>query len=159
MAGRRGHLDIKTAIADSLKLVTGKAGFVAEGSSEKLNPGLFIEQVGIIGLPISQHEVQRIIGVVRQPLFSDENIPAIDADVPNIPAIDADIPNIWEIDPGRFSLQHPKWLYQLSQTLDDAAKQLGIDSGSRSIKAKLAKLLIHEPGAVFKAHTKYVAES
>lgn len=69
------YFDAKEAICESLELICkdSKASFSSQGSmGEDVNPGLYVEDVGSIGLPISEHDAQRLISCSRQAPFGKQ---------------------------------------------------------------------------------------
>lgn len=137
--------DPRVAIRESLDLLYegSETSFAAQGSIGEANPGLVIEDVGSIGVPISEHDAKRLISASRQAPFGKGRETFVDTTVRQT----------WEIDAARISFQHPKWPSHLQEAIDLATQQLGIAKSSQQIRAELYKLLIYEEGAMFKAHT------
>jgi hypothetical protein len=137
--------DAKSALASSLALISdeNKASFFAEGNIGEVNPGLRVEGLGNIGMPISTHDVERIISRSRQAPFGKGSDTIVDTSVRKT----------WEIDGSQIQLTHPKWHQIKREIVNDAAQQLGIAKGAEIVGAELYKLLVYEPGAMFKAHT------
>lgn len=140
--------DAKAAIEESLDLIDeeNNVSFYAHGQIGEINPGLFIDDLGGTGLPISEHDAQRIISTSRRAPFGKGKETFVDTSVRKT----------WEIDAKKIQLKHPKWPTQIEQVVNDVAKSLGIARGSEVVRAELYKLLVYEPGAMFKAHTEYV---
>jgi hypothetical protein len=131
-------------LGDSLALISDekKASFSAKGSIGEVNPGLQVESIGNIGIPISDHDAKRIIAVSRQAPFGKGSDTIVDTSVRKT----------WEIDASQLKLTHPKWSQHFGKIINDTAKQLGVARAS-DVNAELYKLLVYEPGAMFKAHT------
>lgn len=137
--------DVKTALANSLTVISDedKSSFFAKGNVGEVNVGLHVQNIGNIGLPISAHYAQRIISVRRQAPFGKGSDTIVDSSVRKT----------WEIDATQWRLTHPKWPEHERKIVSDAAEQLVIAKGSEIVRAELYKLLVYEPGAMFKAHT------
>ena len=58
-----------------------KSSFYANGVTEELNPGLHIEGIGNVGMPISDHDAQRIITMSRQAPFGKGSRTIVDTSV------------------------------------------------------------------------------
>ena len=111
MSNDETYFDAKTAIGESLELIDeeSKTSFYAQGNIGDINPGLCIEGVGSIGLPISEHDVQRLISTSHQAPFGKGRETFVDTSVRKT----------WEIDSDRMRLNHPKWTVQLEAIVDD----------------------------------------
>ena len=144
MAALNQTFDAKLALEESLALISDdeKASFSAKGTIEEVNPGLWVEKIGNVGIPIPSHDAKRIISVSRQAPFGKGSDTIVDTSVRKT----------WEIDASQLKLTHPNWSQHFRKIIDDTAKQLGIARFS-DVNAELYKLLVYEPGAMFKAHT------
>lgn len=120
--------------------------FWAQGSTGEANPGLYVEDVGSVGVPVSEHDAKRIISANRQAPFGNGRETYVDTTVRQT----------WEIDAARISFQHPKWHSHLQEAVDAATQQLGIAKSSQHVRAELHELLVYEESAMFRAHTEDV---
>ena len=140
---------LRAALEESLRSISSNeasSSYYAQGTVDDLNPGLVIDGIGSIGMPISEPDVQRIIQISRQAPFGKGNETIVDTSVRRT----------WEVDTSRLHLNHPKWEERKLLMLHDVTKQLGIARGCDIAQVELYKLFIYEPGALFKAHTEYV---
>ena len=151
MPGSEDYFDVKTALEESLDLIDSlnEASFFAQGEIGEINPGLSIDQIGSIGVPISEHDAKRMISTSKQAPFGKGRETYVNTSVRRT----------WEIDSNRIRLGHSKWPSQLQVVVDSVAKQLGIVRGAQGVRAELYKLLVYESGAMFKAHTEYVYDT
>ena len=147
MANHEHEFDVKAALGLSLNAICDEDGsaFYAQRTTDNINPGLHVQGVGDIGLPISEHDAQRIISLSKQAPFGKGSETFVDTSVRRT----------WEIDAKHIELRHPKWPSLKRNMIDDVASQLGITRGSENVQAELYKLLIYEPGAMFKPHKEW----
>ncbi|CAH0392542.1 unnamed protein product [Bemisia tabaci] len=136
--------DLRTKIWMSLKELETPSAFAYSASSSSLpNPCLCLKRSGVVGLPLSAGEAQKIISQASQSPFGkgEDTI------------VDTSIRKSWELNPNQFTLQNPEWKKAVKSILDDVTVGLGIKKGSGRVSAKIHKLLLYEPGAFFKPHT------
>lgn len=121
MAHSNDEFDARAAFAGSLESICDddNSSIFAKGTIGKIDPGLEIEGIGGIGVPVSENDAQRVISMSRQAPFwkGSDTI------------IDTTVLRTWEIDANRLKLRHPKWALQQREIVDDIAKQLGISRG------------------------------
>lgn len=133
---------LSTTVRTLLDDIESEGSFYAKGVSESANPGLEIEGLGSIGMPVSPHDAQRLIQHSRQAPFGKGTETFVDTSVRNT----------WEIDAACVVFCHPKWSGFQQSALDEVCHQLGVPDGSQNVRAELYKLLIYEEGAMFKPH-------
>nr|XP_018914094.1 PREDICTED: uncharacterized protein LOC109042013 [Bemisia tabaci] len=106
------------------------------------NPGLFIPPYGLVGLPLSKDDAQKIISQARQSPFGkgEETV------------IDTSVRKSWELNTNQFSLNNPDWKETEQEILESVILGLGLPKGMGRVSAELYKLLLYEPGAFFKPH-------
>lgn len=134
--------ELSESLRDCLDSIETEGSFNAKGVFEDVNPGLEIEGLGGIGMPVSQHDALRIIEKSRQAPFGKGSETLVDTSVRNT----------WEIDAVRIRCAHPKWPAFQQSVLDSACKQLGVPGGAQDVRAEPYKLLVYETGALFKSH-------
>lgn len=134
--------ELKHALENCLDSVDGNGSFAAHMCLDDVNPGLVVDSLGSIGMPVSEHEVQRLIQVSRQSPFGKGEATIVDTSVRRT----------WEIDASKLGLTHPKWPTTHRNIVDGMCKALGVPNGGMYVGAQLYKLLIYEPGAMFKPH-------
>ncbi|OAL55584.1 hypothetical protein IQ07DRAFT_172094 [Pyrenochaeta sp. DS3sAY3a] len=104
-----------------------------------VNPGLHVEKVGSIGLPLSIRDAAAITAVCRQAPFGRKDQTVVDESVRKT----------WELDSSEFSLTNPAWDTYLRTLADQAYTTMGVQVATQAHKYKL---LLYEEGAFFKAH-------
>jgi hypothetical protein len=107
-------------------------------------PGLAIDSIGSIDLPLSDRDAKAIMKVSHRAPFGKGSQTIVDTDVRKT----------WELNADQFSLENPSWHQTLQDILTRVATGLGVLSG---IKAMRYKMLLYEEGAMFKPHKEYVA--
>ncbi len=143
--------DASTGIAGLVKAelrtqLTSKksAGSVATGGEclELVNPGLFIQGVGNVGLPLSDRDAKLIIGASHKAPFGkgSETI------------VDENVRKTWELNASQVAIRNPAWEKSFNPILDRVAKALGIAAGGSGISAHLHKVLLYAKGGCFHAH-------
>lgn len=139
------NYDIHSRIKRCLDSIhqSSKASYFANGDVAEADPGLYVEGIGRIGLPVSEQEAKRLILASRPAPFGKGSETHTDTSVRKTREIDAD----------KIRLEHPKWQSTLDLVLQDVRDKLGILGGEGAMKAELYKLLVYEPGAMFKTHT------
>ncbi|KAK4506729.1 hypothetical protein PRZ48_000462 [Zasmidium cellare] len=105
-------------------------------------PGISIDPVGPIRLPLSQEDAQTLVGISRQAPFGNgfETV------------VDESVRRTWEIDGTAVKFLNPKWQSCLDEIVESVAEDLGIVGGSKNVRAELYKMLLYEKGAMFKPH-------
>jgi 2-oxoglutarate-Fe(II)-dependent oxygenase superfamily protein len=113
--------------------------FVAWGTLTPVLPGLEVEGAGPIGLPVSDEEARRLIGVADQAPYGrgTETI------------VDTDVRRVWQIEPSRFVLRNPGWEAQVEEIVTAVRQRFAIDA---KVRHELYKLLVYETGSFFAPH-------
>ncbi|KAF1835575.1 hypothetical protein BDW02DRAFT_495568 [Decorospora gaudefroyi] len=108
-------------------------------TSQFVNPGLHINTIGSIALPLSSRDALTIIGRCRKAPFGrkDETV------------IDENVRRTWELDAAEFQCLNPAWESYLQRLLKNAVTNLGVQGTTSCYPYKL---LFYEEGAFFKAH-------
>jgi hypothetical protein len=109
------------------------------------NPGIVIDGIGSIGLPLSERDAKAIIKISKQSPFGkgSETI------------IDTEVRNSWELHASQFKVENPSWGETFKEIVDRVVKELGIES---EVKAVPYKMLLYEKGAMFKSHKEYACK-
>ncbi|KAG4219927.1 hypothetical protein PC116_g31594 [Phytophthora cactorum] len=115
----------------ALILVSDKGGFAAFSPITRIDPEIFVQDVGKITIPLSETQAKQLAAKSHQ-------------------AFNPSVRNAWELNPDQFKIRAPGWRAYLSKSLSSLASRLNITS---RISAKLYKMLLYEEGAMFKAHT------
>ncbi|KAF2231683.1 hypothetical protein EV356DRAFT_569412 [Viridothelium virens] len=131
---------IASDIEECLDEVQSIGTFATSVTTEQaMNPGLTIEDVGTLGLPLSEREASVVIDASRRAPFGKGSDTIVDETVRKT----------WEIDAAKLSFKNPKWEKFVSTAVDTAAEDLGVKD---VVRGELYKLLLYEEGAMFKPH-------
>lgn len=103
-------------------------------------PGLEVDKVGQIRLPLDGAQARKLIKQCSQAPYGKGTKTLVDTDVRRV----------WELDPARFELTNPKWSELVSSIVDDVQQGLGLDKSK--LTAHLYKLLVYEKGSFFLPH-------
>ena len=103
------------------------------------NPGIQIDTLGLLGLPMTPRDVELIRSVaVRAPFGHGERS-----------VIDSTVRDTWEIDASRINLTNPAWATFLDGIVDTVWKGLGVAPFTTRPKCELYKLLLYERGSQY----------
>lgn len=106
------------------------------------NPGLYIKDHGVIGMPLSAHDAKLIISKSKQSPFGKGHETLVDTTVRKS----------WELDASQVSIRNPLWNESIRDLVTTVHEELALTCGAQNIAAQLYKLLLYEPGAFFKPH-------
>jgi len=134
------HGHAKKQLLSILKTIKGSGSFVASGVSQLVHPGLQVEGVGEIGLPVSTGQAKDIIAQAKRAPFGKGSQTITDTSVRNV----------WEIDAQQLSFGNEEWEKSFRKILKKVKQALGIEESS--VTASLYKLLIYEAGSFFLPH-------
>ena len=103
-------------------------------------PGLEVESVGSIRLPLGKTQARKLIKQCSQAPYGKGTETLVDTDVRRV----------WELDPAQFQLTNPQWDELVSSLTSEVQAGLGLEN--RKLKAHLYKLLVYEEGGFFLPH-------
>ena len=136
-------IGLKRLIIDRIADVHSAGSFATFGSFDNfVLPGIHVDQVGAIRLPLSLQDAQPLIRESRQAPFGKGDHTMVDETVRKT----------WEIDGSKVTFSNEAWHGWLDDVVKMAVKDLGIAGGPDNIKAELYKMLLYEEGAMFKPH-------
>ena len=128
------------AIVETLRSVRRPGNFAAGGRAKFNNPALTINGLSeTVGLPICQYQAKQIIAKCSRAPYGvgEETI------------VDTDVRCTWQLDPTQFCIENSEWSDQLDSLLVNLKTELGC-SDTQEITCELYKLLLYEPGGLFK---------
>lgn len=127
--------------------VRASGSFAAFGTIDSfVNPGIFVDPIGILRLPLSLEDAQALAQTSHQAPFGKGNQTLVDESVRKT----------WQIDAANVKFINKDWQPCLEQVLKCVARELGIAGGPSCIRAELYKMLLYEKGAMFKPHQESV---
>ncbi len=112
----------------------------ASGERPLEMPGLEVDRLGTIGLPLVKSQARKLIKACRQAPYGKGTETVVDTDVRRV----------WELDPAQFRLTNPKWDKCVASIVADVQKAFGLER--QKLAAHLYKLLLYEEGGFFLPH-------
>ena len=103
-------------------------------------PGLHVEGIGALPLPLTQESISRLKQAAEQAPHG-RGMETI---------VDRSVRNTLQVDANKVSLHNPSWATALRSLVEHSATDLGVSPGL--VRAEIYKLLLYEPGGFFKKH-------
>ena len=125
---------------ETVNNIQGNGTFCIHNEMNFTHPGLEINGIGEIGLPLEVETAKKIITVSQKAPFG----------MGSKTIVDETIRNTWELDPRFFKLNNTDWEKFIEKTLAKVREGLGLENSN--IKASLYKLLLYEKNSFFKKH-------
>ena len=127
-------------LLEALAAIDRPGDVAAAGDWALVMPGLEVEGLGTVGLPLPKTQARALIRRCRQAPYGKGTQTLVDTDVRRV----------WEMDPEQFELTNPKWEALIESIVDEAKQRLGLRE--RKLSAHLYKLLLYEKGNFFLPH-------
>lgn len=99
------------------------------------NPGIFVRNLGVVGIPLSHRDAEAIIGIAHKNQNQADHSGSI---------VSTSIGSC-ELVPGQFEIQNPFWQETLREAVEETAKALGLKKQTKNMKADAANLRICRP--------------
>lgn len=132
--------DVHDRLLKALDEIDRPGDFCTSGDRPLTMPGLEVEGLGPVGLPLGKSQARALIKLCRQAPYGKGTETVIDTDVRRV----------WELDPKQFQLTHAKWNELVSSIVKDVQEALGLTD--QKLVARLYKLLVYEEGGFFLPH-------
>ena len=127
--------DIKQRLCNYLDTV-GEGTFATSGElPNAVNPGLYLRDLGTVGLPLSERDGRDIIRICRERSSGKETQDNAQ-----------DKHKAYKVLAECIKLRNPNWAKTVQDAVGKATEQLGIIGGQPSIRADLCNLLLCESG-------------
>ncbi|MEZ4679948.1 MAG: 2OG-Fe(II) oxygenase [Caldilineaceae bacterium] len=123
-----------------LDQVESSGAFAVSGTLPPIPPGLTVEGIGHIALPLTTQQAQALIERSEQAPFGRREATIVDTEVRKN----------WQIGAEAFELTNPQWQAAMQTAVDRIGKELGLVDCE--IAFEPYKLLIYEAGSFFTAH-------
>ena len=128
-----------TELAQLLKSVQRPGDFYSVGTCEIFAPGLEVEGIGPVSLPLLSTQAEQLIAVAKRAPFGRGEQTLVDTDVRRT----------WQIDAGRVRIHGQGWARSLAGIVERVAGGLGVTG---PVAAELYKLLVYDEGSFFVSH-------
>lgn len=109
---------------------------------KNVDPGLHIDDVGNISLPLTERDAEAIMKIGSQAPFGTGSATIVDTSFRNTK----------ELNPNQFQLRNPAWSEYLEEIITQLCVRLGFPNSPSGIRGELCKMLLYDTGAMFKAH-------
>ena len=135
--------DPRQEIIDILEGIESPGKFAVGGccGTRLLMPGLVVDGVGRIGLPLSETQAKELANRCEQAPFGRGEKTLVDKAVRNT----------FQLAPEYVQITNPSWSSQLAELTKEVCGTLGVQS-NLTVEAKLYKMLLYEKGSHFKPH-------
>lgn len=133
------HL-IHKELLSALAKIDRPSLFCTSGEMPPVLPGLQIEGVGEVALPLTATQAKAIRSKAHQAPYGKGTETLVDTNVRRV----------WELDPGQFSLENSGWQQAIAAAVSRVQGDLGLDK--QKLEAHLYKLLLYEKGSFFLPH-------
>lgn len=131
---------IRDAIVEVLERVDRPGTFCVEGSVPAFLPGLEVEGLGPVGLPLSDLQAKALRKVCEQaPYGKGERT-----------LVDTSVRKVWRLLPDRFALRNPEWDRFVAEAVARVGEEWGLEGPK--LEAHLYDLLLYERGSFFLPH-------
>ncbi|TVY13045.1 hypothetical protein LARI1_G009289 [Lachnellula arida] len=134
---------LKEGLDECLSNIEGDGSFALfERLNNPPNPGIYLKEGGLVGLPLSDRDAEAIIAASHQAPFGkgEETL------------VDTTVRKTWEVSPGQFELKNPTWQPFVKTIVAKVSAGLGVDATGNGVSAELYKMLLYDEGALFKSH-------
>jgi len=101
------------------------------------NPAISLQDIGLIGLPLSPRDAQMIIESAKQAPYGHADRTLVNRDVRHT----------WEIQPNQLVFANPDWQNFVDKTAQSVCEKLGVRVEKAALQCELYKLLLYEPGS------------
>jgi len=123
-----------------IETVDHSGKFYSTGELPTTHPGLIIEGIGLVGLPLDKRQALALKKKARQAPYGKGTQTVVDTKVRRV----------WEIDSEEVLFGNAQWKTVLQQALDKTQNELGLKENK--LEAHFYKLLIYEKGGFFLPH-------
>lgn len=131
---------LREEISEALGEINRPGSFCAGGQVPAILPGLEVEGLGPIGLPLTVKQAKELKRHCKQaPYGKGEKT-----------VVDTSVRRVWRLEPDHFSLSNPEWDQFLKTTLGKVQDELGLET--QALECHLYDLLLYEPGSFFLPH-------
>jgi hypothetical protein len=136
----RNELDVRDKLIEALRAVDRPGEVCTGGDWPMTMPGLEVEGLGAVRLPLGKAQARKLIKLCRQAPYGKGTETVVDTAVRRV----------WELDPKRFRLTNPKWDDLVASIVAGVQQKLGLED--YKLSTHLYKLLVYDEGSFFLAH-------
>jgi hypothetical protein len=135
---------VQSAILEKLDRALGQIDrpgtFCVSGGVPAVLPGLEVEGLGPIGLPLTPKVAKDLIKHCHQAPYGkgEETL------------VDTSVRRVWRLEPDGFKLKNPDWERVIKEVVAKVQEELGLEG--QKLHSHLYDLLLYEPGSFFLPH-------
>ena len=127
-------------LSQAMSKIDRPGTFCVSGSVQTVLPGLEVDGLGPIGLPLTGNQAKDLKKLCEQaPYGKGEKT-----------LVDTSVRRVWRLMPSQFSLRNPDWKQFLQETLCKVQAELGLEK--QKLESHLHELLLYEAGSFFLPH-------
>jgi len=134
---------VDKSLASQLLVAIGKidrpGSFCVQGSRPAILPGLEVEGIGPVGMPLVSTQAGELKRKCEQAPYGKGTETLVDTSVRRV----------WRLEPERFALANPDWDRFVADIVEHVQQELGL---ATKLTAHLYDLLLYEPGSFFLPH-------
>src|SRR3981081_3414663 len=109
--------ELSEELSQALSKIDRPGSFCASGSAPAVLPGLEVEGLGPVGLPLTAAQAKALKKHCHQaPYGKGEKT-----------VVDTKVRRVWRMEPDRFSLTNPEWKRFLAETVAKVQDELGLE--------------------------------
>jgi len=132
--------EILKELSQAMSKIDRPGTFCVSGSVQTVLPGLEVDGLGSIGLPLTGNQAKDLKTLCEQaPYGKGEKT-----------LVDTSVRRVWRLMPSQFSLRNPDWKLFLQETLSKVQAELGLEK--QKLESHLHELLLYEAGSFFLPH-------
>jgi 2OG-Fe(II) oxygenase superfamily len=132
--------EVLEKLSQALSRIDRPGSFCVSSSVRAFLPGLEVEGLGPIGLPLTVAQAKELIARCDQAPHG-QGIKTV---------VDTNVRRVWRMGPDRFSLTNPDWAAFVDETIAKVREGLGLQD--QELEGHLYDLLLYEPGSFFLPH-------
>ena len=126
-------------LLDALAGIGKAIAFAAGGSGPAVLPGLHVEGVGPVGLPVDEVTARSLVAAAQRAPFG----------LGEATVVDEEVRNTWQIEPERLRFDNPGWEPAVAKLVGRVLRAFELDG---PVRHELYKLLVYERGGHFAPH-------
>src|SRR4051812_32968201 len=132
--------ELSMKLIEALSKIDRPGTFCVSGSAPAILPGLEVEGLGPVGLPLNAGQAKELKKHCHQAPYGkgEETL------------VDTKVRRVWRMEPDRFSLTNPDWKRFIEETVGKVRDELGLEK--QKLESHLYDLLLYEPGSFFLPH-------
>ena len=133
-------VSVQNQLLKIIEIVDHSGQFHSTGELPPTHPGMIIEGIGLVGLPLDKRQATALKKKAKQAPYGKGDLTIVDTTVRRV----------WEIDAADILFGNSQWKNVLNEALKKTQTELGLKD--QKLEAHFYKLLIYEKGSFFLPH-------